>query len=304
MQVGVVLPVEGDQARRDVIMAAATEAERLGYHSVWTTDRMLKPLHQPGGYPYGTERGQVAFRADRNWLDPVAVMGLVAGVTSRVQIGTNVLVLPYRNPVVLAQEMASLDALTGGRILLGVGVGWMAEEFTALGVPKSERGARTDEYIRLMRELWASPGGVSFHGRFSAVSGMTLAARPGRPSGPPILVGGNSPAALARTARLGDGWAGVDLAPAEAAATVTRLSELYDQHGREITGQIISLKRRVEPAPDGRAEASVSAAQLADELGRYEDAGITAVIYDLMMMPDPIAAIGWLGSEVLGQLSH
>jgi probable F420-dependent oxidoreductase len=301
MEIGVVLPVEGDLAVCEAIVAAATEAERLGYDSVWTTDRLLQPLHQPSGYPYGQERGRVAFHAGRNWLDPIAVMGLVAGITSRIQIGTNVLVLPYRNPIVLAQEVASLDALSGGRIQLGVGVGWMAEEFAALGVPKTERGARTDEHIRLMRELWANPGGVTFRGRFSTVSDMTLAARPVRPSGPPILIGGNSAAALDRTARLGDGWAGVDLAPDDATATVAQLRELYEQHGRTMEGQVISLKRRLEPAAGvgGSAEIRLPAAQLTDELGRYGDAGITAVIYDLMMMPEPIAAIGWLASEVL-----
>jgi alkanesulfonate monooxygenase SsuD/methylene tetrahydromethanopterin reductase-like flavin-dependent oxidoreductase (luciferase family) len=167
MDVGIVLPVEGEQANRQTILAVARSAEDLGYHSIWVTDRLLKPLSPPGGYPYSQDRGQIAFRPDRNWLDPMAVMGLVAGATSRVQIGTSVLVLPYRNPIVVAQEAASLDALSDGRIVLGVGIGWMAEEFAAVGVSVQERARRAEEYIALMRKLWAHPEGTSFTGRSS-----------------------------------------------------------------------------------------------------------------------------------------
>src|ERR1700755_3502050 len=109
MDVGVVLPVEGDQASLTAVLAVAREAEALGFDSVWTTDRILNPAEPPGGYPYAQERGAVAFRPDRNWLEPIAVMGAVLAVTQRVRIGTNVLVLPYRQPIVLAQEIATLD---------------------------------------------------------------------------------------------------------------------------------------------------------------------------------------------------
>ena len=301
MDVGIVLPVEGEQAHRENILAVARSAEGLGYHSVWVTDRLLKPLSHPGGYPYSQDRGQIAFRPDRNWLDPVAVMGLVAGITSRVQIGTSVLVLPYRNPIVLAQEAASLDALTGGRILLGVGIGWMAEEFAAVGVAVQERARRSDEYIALMRKLWAHPGGTSFCGQYLGFTDMVLAARTARPGGPPILIGGNSAAAFARVARAGDGWAGVDLTPHDAAHVVSQLRALYAEQGRDYRDQIISVRLRLPAPSDPDRAAGIDAAEMAADLDSYKQAGVTLVIYDVMEWPDQLAAVEWIGAEVLSR---
>jgi probable F420-dependent oxidoreductase len=299
MDIGVMLPVEGDLAGRQLILDSARQAEELGFHSVWVSDRMLKPVGPATGYPYSAERGQIAFRADRNWLDPIAVMGLVTAVTSRVLIGTNVLVLPYRNPVVLAQEAASLDFLSDGRLLLGVGVGWMQEEFDALGVPRAQRGRRTDEYIRQMRDLWANPLGVTTRGEFFNIEGLALASRPARASGPPILIGGNSPAALDRTARLGDGWAGVDLSPAEMTEVTARLTELAQGYGRTRQDLQLTLKLRM-PVPRHAGEpAGTDAPDLIKLLTSYQAAGVDLIVYDLMVLPDPLAAIHWLGHQVL-----
>jgi len=305
MDVGVMLPIEGEVASRRAILESASAAEALGYHSVWVSDRMLKPVELPEGYPYSPTRARTAFRPERNWLDAIAVMGLVAGVTSRVKIGTHVLVLPYRNPIVLAQEAATLDALTDGRILLGIGVGWMEKEFAALGVPKRQRGDRTDEYISIMRELWSHPDGASFRGRYFEFADMILAARPCRPGGPPILIGGNSPAALARTARLGDGWAGVDLPPQEAALVVTRLRALHAEQGRSAEGQLISLKRRLTGPSATGAVVDSSPDEVMAELVRYQEAGVDLLVLDVMATPDQLAALNWIGRNVLPQLqSH
>jgi probable F420-dependent oxidoreductase len=298
MDIGVMLPVEGDLAGRQLILDAARQAEDLGFHSVWVSDRMLKPTQPVSGYPYSAQRGEIAFRADRNWLDPIAVMGMVTAVTSRVQIGTNVLVLPYRNPIVLAQEAASLDFLSDGRLLLGVGVGWMREEFDALGVPMSERGRRTDEYIRQLRDLWSNPEGVTTRGAFFNIEGLALASRPARKSGPPILIGGNSPAALDRTARLGDGWAGVDLSPEEMTEVTARIHELTASYGRDPRNQLITLKLRMPPPRHHGEPAGADAAGLITLLTAYRQAGVDAIVYDLMVLPDPLAAITWLGREV------
>jgi probable F420-dependent oxidoreductase len=302
MDVGVMLPVEGEAAGRQAILDAASAAEALGYHSVWVSDRMLKPIELPEGYPYSATRARTAFRRDRNWLDAVAVMGLVAGVTSQVKIGTHVLVLPYRNPIVLAQEAATLDALTGGRILLGIGIGWMEKEFAALGIPKKQRGDRADEYISIMRELWSHPDGASFRGRYFEFADMVLAARPCRPAGPPILIGGNSPAALERTARLGDGWAGVDLSPREAALVVNRLQKLCAQEGRSAEDQVISLKRRLTgPSATGEVIDS-SPEEVIAEFLRYQQAGVDLLVLDVMGTPDQLAALNWIGQNVLPRL--
>lgn len=305
MDVGVALPVEGDQAGLALLAEAAREAEHLGFHSIWATDRLMTPRQPPAGYPYSPARGAIAFRNDRNWLGPISVMGVVTGLTTTIKIGTNVLVLPYRHPIVLAQEIATLDWLSGGRIILGVGIGWMREEFDALGVDRRERAERTDEHICLMRQLWANTGPTSFHGKFTDFHNMALAAHSVRPAGPPIVIGGNSPAALARTARLGDGWAGVDVTPADAAATVKQLTELYEQQGRVTDGQIISVKRKLgagssKASSDPAAELlGVSVDDLAQELAEYRAAGISLVIYDLMTVPDYIPALRLIASEVM-----
>lgn len=284
MRLGFVLPVEGAIATRRNVLDTARAAEASGADSVWTTDRILQPGAPPGGYPYSEDRGAIAFRTGRNWLEPVATMGLVAGVTERVRIGTNVLVVPYRHPVVLAQELATLDALSDGRILLGAGIGWMAEEFASLGVPRTERGARTDEAIRLMRQLWRSPDAVRFEGRFWTVDNMGLPAQPARPGGPPVLIGGNTDAAARRVIALGDGWLGADLTPAQTAEFVTRLRDALTAAGREPESLELSMRIRVEPGDD---DPGVLRARLAG----YAATGIHLLVVDVMNLPDPVAAI-------------
>jgi probable F420-dependent oxidoreductase len=307
VKTGIVLPVEGPAATRGSILRAAREAERLHAHSVWATDRILMPAAPPKGYPYSQERGAVAFDPARLWLEPVTVLGLVAGVTEHVQLGTNVLVLPYRQPVVLAQEFATLDRISEGRALLGIGTGWMEEEFAALGIPKRERGRRTDESIRLLRALWATRGPVTFAGTDTSFTEMTLAATPFRPAGPPILVGGNSPAALARVAHLGDGWLGADLEPAPAGEAVAQIRELCANLGRDPDRLVLSARRRIEPSrlgqPGPTAPFGMSAEQWVQEIGEYAEVGINLMVFDLLMLPDMIEAMNWLFSEVIDKVA-
>lgn len=291
MRVGFVLPVEGAIATRAAVLDTARAAEAGGADSVWTTDRILQPGAPPGGYPYSEDRGAIAFRTGRNWLEPVATMGLVAGVTERVRIGTNVLVVPYRHPVVLAQELATLDALSGGRILLGAGIGWMAEEFASLGVPWSERGARTDEALRLMRELWRSPDPVTFDGRFWQVDNMGLPAQPARPGGPPVLVGGNSAAAARRVIALGDGWLGADLGPGETAEFLALLESGLRAAGRDPADVERSMRIRVEPEGGSDLLGGVDPGVLRDRLAAYAATGIDLLVVDVLNLPDPVAAV-------------
>jgi probable F420-dependent oxidoreductase len=300
MRIGIVLPVEGEGATAASIVAVAREAERLNAHSLWVTDRILMPSEPPTGYPYSEVRGAVAFDPARRWIEPLAVLGMVIGVTQRIHVGTNVLVLPYRQPIVLAQEIASLDWLSNGRVLLGIGTGWMGEEFAALGIPKAERGQRTDEYIGVMRALWSSREPVTFHGRFASFTKMTLPASPRHTGGPPILVGGNSQAALQRVARLGDGWLGVDLAPEATRLAISRIRELRDLEGRPSDELILSMRRRLEPTkglPYG-----TTPEQLVTEIISFAAAGVNLMVFDLLMLPDILGAMRWLFSEVTPHL--
>ncbi|QNO36883.1 TIGR03619 family F420-dependent LLM class oxidoreductase [Protaetiibacter sp. SSC-01] len=291
MKLGFVLPVEGAVASRAAVLDTARAAEASGADSVWTTDRILQPGAPPGGYPYSEDRGAIAFRTGRAWFEPIATMGLVAGVTERVRIGTNVLVVPYRHPVVLAQELATLDALSDGRILLGAGIGWMAEEFAALGVPRSERGPRTDEAIRLMRELWRSSDAVRFDGRFWRVDNMGLPAQPARPGGPPVLIGGNSDAALDRVVALGDGWLGADLDPVETAAVLERIAERRRATGRPASELELSTRIRVEPEGGDDALGGVDPGALRDRLAAYAAIGVDLLVIDVMNLPHAPTAV-------------
>jgi len=303
LNVGVVLPVEGEHATRDNVLEAARVADELGFHSVWATDRILKPSAQPSGYPYSKVRGAVAFRADRNWLEPIVVMSMAAAVTRDVMVGTHVLVLPYRQPAVLAQEVASIDWLSGGRVILGVGSGWMNEEFTALGIERSQRGPMTDEAIDLLRTLWTGDA-ITFDGRFTRMSEMTLGSWTTRVGGPPVYVGGNSAAALERVGLRGDGWLGVDLDPTESARCVSLIESACARQGRSITDLTLSMRRRLEPAAgvareDAIRSATGGADHLLGQIEAYRRVGIGLVVYDLLMLPDLIESLRWLGSHVL-----
>lgn len=306
MDVGVSLPTVGPIGEREFLLATARAAENAGLHSVWATDHVILPKHRTSEYPYKRSTTEVLFSEGVAWLDPVAVMGVVAGATERVTIGTSVLVLPYRSPIVLANELSTLDRLSGGRIILGVGVGWMAEEFDALGVPASERGARTDEYIRAMKTLWGSKGFVSFEGRFVRFNDMTLATRPHREAGPPVYVGGNSPAALRRAGALADGWLGMEIFVDEVAEARTALEMATAEAGREPGSVVLSVRRGLVPPfeisnflPERRSITGTPA-DVADELKRYREEGVTLAVLDLAMLPaEAVRTIDWLAAEVL-----
>lgn len=178
-------------------------AEALGFESVWGGEHVIFPTTISSPYPY-TADGKVPATGDTPIPDPLIWLAYVAAAAPSVRLGTCILILPQRNPLVLAKELATLDHLTGGRVELGIGVGWMREEFDALGVPWERRGARTDEYVAALRTVWSGRD-VSFHGEFVDFEPLTCTPRPAQAS-IPVMVGGDSPAAIRRAARLGDGF--------------------------------------------------------------------------------------------------
>ena len=198
MEFGLHLPNAGPFANGADILRVARAAEDLGFHSVWLFDHLFTPTNLESKYPY-TPDGSYPMLPDFPFYDPVAVMSALAGATERIKFGTRVLIAAYRHPVVLAKELATTDAIAGGRMILGVGAGWMAEEFDAVDVPMEERFARLDEHVALMRQAWQQ-GTVAHEGRFGPQppqAGSTI----------PVIVGGHGDAALRRAARWGDGWA-------------------------------------------------------------------------------------------------
>ena len=306
MNVGVSLPTVGPIGEREFVLQIARAADRAGLHSVWGTDHVVFPKNRKTPYPYQRSTTEILFSPGVDWLDPVATMGVVAGATERVVIGTAVLVLPYRSPVVLANELSTLDRLSEGRIILGIGAGWMNEEFEAVGVPPVERGPRTDEYIKVLKTLWSSKGYVSFEGRFVQLHDVTLAAKPHRRGGPPIFVGGNSKPALRRAGSLADGWLGMEIFVDEIADARAALDKAAADAGRDPSTIEMAVRRGLLPPfevsnmlPERQAIAG-SAREVADELLRYQDEGVSTAVLDLAMFPaEAVASIDWLASDVL-----
>jgi probable F420-dependent oxidoreductase len=218
MQVGVWLPNCRHLATPEIIRRTAVRAEELGYDSVWVSDHVVVPE-------------ATVDRIGAGIYDPLVTLAVAAGATRRVRLGTTVLIVPYRNPVVTAKMVSSLDALSGGRVVLGVGAGWLAEESAALGVPFAERGAMTDEYLAAMRELWTSPA-PSFAGKYTRFSGARFEPKPLQKPHPPIWVGGHGRASLRRAAEIGAAWHPINRAVAELREGREEIERLCRARGR------------------------------------------------------------------------
>jgi len=204
MKFGVMFANAGPRARPEDAVAMAQDAEAAGFESLWTVEHVVVPAGYESEYPYSAD-GRMPGGEDADIPDPLVWLAWVGAVTTTLRLATGILILPQRNPVVLAKELATLDLLSGGRVVLGVGVGWLREEFDALGVPFEERAARTDEYVEALRVLWrdAEP---TFRGRFADFDRAKSHPKPAQEGGIPIVVGGHTNAAARRAGRLGDGF--------------------------------------------------------------------------------------------------
>ena len=230
MRIGLAAIGIGSGAQPEVLRAIATSAEAAGFATLWSGEHVVLVDRPASRYPYA-EDGQLAVPSDADWLDPLITLSVAAAVTQSIRVATGVLLLPEHNPVLVAKQAASLDRLSGGRVALGVGIGWSAEEFAALGVPFARRSARTAEYVAAMRRLWADDV-ATYSGEFVNFDAVRSYPKPhaGRI---PIFVGGNADAALRRVARWGDGWYGWDLSPTETAERVQVLRRYCAEHGRD-----------------------------------------------------------------------
>jgi probable F420-dependent oxidoreductase len=204
-------------------VALAQAAEAAGFESLWTVEHTIVPAGYASAYPYDPSGKMAGGRNDIPLPDPLIWMGYIAAATRTIKLATGILILPQHNPVVTAKQVATLDHLSGGRILLGVGVGWLEEEFKALGVPFAERGARMDEYIAAMRELWSAEA-PTFKGRFVAFEGAYCRPQPVNKA-VPIIIGGHSEAAARRAGRLGDGFFPARGAPADLIAIARKAAQ-------------------------------------------------------------------------------
>lgn len=219
-----IVPVHPDE-----LGAVAIRAEELGFESLWSGEHVVTPTVLRHRYPGRTEKPPFAWNS--RFLDPLATLTFLAGITRRVRLGTGVLVLPLHDPATLARAITTVDVLSGGRLSLGVGVGWMREEFDAVGREFRDRGRRTDEMITILDALFREET-TSFTGEFHTMPEAGFEPKPVQRPRPPLLVGGRSPAALRRAARAGDGWYGSLESPAEIRSVVAELHRLRAEYGR------------------------------------------------------------------------
>jgi probable F420-dependent oxidoreductase len=228
LRVGVVLPTYRRLASPANIKRAAELSESLGFDSVWVTDHVVVPAASVEAF------GPTFFEA-------ITTMAYVAGITSRVLIGAAILVVPYRHPLLLAKMLASADQLSGGRVIVGAGLGWLEAESELLGVPHKRRARIADEALVAMRACWDSET-PEFAGETYSFSGLHFSPRPHGGRRLPVLVGGASSAALRRAARLGDGWIGDDLTFEELEATLAQLSRELGETGRHLEDVEVAMR--------------------------------------------------------------
>jgi probable F420-dependent oxidoreductase len=208
----------------------AARAEALGFESVWVPEHLVFPTRFASRYPYSAD-GVPPVTVDMPLLDPLLILAHLAAVTSRIRLGTNIYVLPLRHPIATARLAVTLDVLSCGRFSLGIGVGWLAEEFRAVGVDFETRGGRTREAVRVMKALFTEPE-PAFRGRYFAFDPVRFEPKPVQKPHPPFIFGGETDAALRRAAALGDGWYGVGHTPETAAAQVDTLRRHLTDAGR------------------------------------------------------------------------
>ena len=289
---GFALSGRGPLANRDALLKLAQHAEALRYSSVFVTDHVVIPLSTQSAYPYSAS-GRFAGDWKDGYLEPLALMSFLGGATSRIRLGTSVLILPYRNPVFTAKTLATLDVLTRGRVILGAGVGWMKEEFEALQAPPFEqRGRVTDEYIRLMRECWTREP-VKFTGQHYRIADVSALPKPVQKGGIPVWIGGHTPAALKRVGELGDGWHPIGLRPpgllfpAEYREKAAVIHEHARKAGRDPRAIELSLRvpldlagRRAKPTAGDRVLFTGTAAEVIGDVRAYQALGVTHFVFD------------------------
>ena len=271
MKLGICIPNHWGVEDVRSIFSLATMAEEMGFDSIWVSEHVFNagPVHQRlGGRPY---------------YDPLAILSYVAAITTRIGLGTSVLVLPYHNPIRLAKTAATLDVMSGGRLILGVGVGALEQELNALGARLAERGAIVDEAIAIMKELWTQED-PTYQGRYHSFSGMKFSPKPIQKPHIPLLVGGNSPGAIRRAARHGNGWHPTALPPAELTRKIEYLREQAEATGRDLSEVPVSIRldmdipRGTRGEPAGQSRSSVAAKNILHSAQAFKTLGVDRIV--------------------------
>jgi probable F420-dependent oxidoreductase len=264
MNVGLICVGCGAGVTPAAIRVLATSAEELGFSTLYAVEHVVFTDDYERKYPY-SQVGELPGPTHMNLFDPFIALTYAAAVTSRVRLATGISLVPMHNPVILAKEIASLDQLSGGRFMLGAGIGWMAEEFEAAGVPFEQRAKRTDEYIDAMKQLWGEDR-ASYSGQFVNFKNIRCNPKPVKRGALPITFGGETTAAMRRVARQGSGWFGYMNSPEQAEEKIKKLHKILAEHGRkpQDVELIITPNDPKYAAPDS--------------LKRYRDAGVSEIV--------------------------
>lgn len=222
----------GPAAAPEAIAVAAQTAEACGFHSIWAPEHVVLLDQYDSKYPYSKDGRLPGLNTTVDILDPYIALTFAAAFTKTIRLGTGISLIPERSPVVTAKEIASLDKLSNGRFDLGVGIGWLAEEFTAVGVPWERRAERTREYLKAMKLLWTQEN-PEFSGEFCSFPKVRMYPKPVQKPYPPIIFGGESTPALKRVGEVGDGWFGVNVTPEAAPGLIARMKHYAQAAGRD-----------------------------------------------------------------------
>ena len=291
MEIGIRIPHTGASASPELLLEWCTLAETAGFATLWGVDHLVIPKQVDSLYVLAREPAVIRGEAMSAQLSPnfelITTMAFVAAVTKHIKIGSGVAVLPLRNPVLHARQLATIDRFSHGRVLCGVGVGWLKEEADTLGMPWERRGARADEQIALMRAIWTAPEShVEFKGEFWSFPQMDSEPRPVQQP-IPMLIGGHSPVALDRAARLGDGCIAAGVSPKRVTELIPQLKAACERHDRDPSTLPLYCR-----AGQGKATT--------DELHRYEELGVHAVQANI----DTLDELKQFADEVLPKWSN
>ena len=298
MHFGFYLPNSGEGAQPDALASIARLGDRLGFFCMVAPDHILHPNQVESVYPYSLTGSILSGgnMGEGEWPEQITTLAFLAGVTEHIRLVTSVMIVPYRNPLLTAKMLATLDVLSKGRLIVGAGVGWMEEEFEMLSTPPfSERGAVTNEYLRAFIELWTQDN-PTFDGQYTQFSDLTFLPKPVQKPHPPIWIGGQSRPAIRRAARLGNAWHPVGAIPAtplepdELAGNVALLRELAERAGRDPTSIDVSMKAPLYDSSmdqtGPRRRFSGSPEDVLEDISIYEDVGVTHLVFDFRS-PDP-----------------
>jgi probable F420-dependent oxidoreductase len=309
VKLGVFLPISG-RAAASVLADAARRAETLGFDSVWAADRIVTPWRIDTPYPYSADQSFIV-PADRPFLEPLACLAFLAGCTQTISLGMSVLVLPYRSPLYSAKIATTIDHFSRGRLILGVGVGWMAEEFAALGAPFAERGAMADEQLEVIKRLWQEER-PRFEGRFYRFHDVGFSPKPLQSPRIPIWVGGEGSRAQRRAAIHGDAWFPyfVRITPGELRARFDNVTRWAAEAGRDPEAIALTcclpIEVTPEPVTQDSGRLSGSPDQLVVALRAFEKIGVQHIALQFMVphWPERLLQIERFAREVLPALGR